>query len=99
MNFYVFVIFRGGGGGLAFFCQKTWGVAYTRGAAYTSEYGSTEYRLRSTEYNLKCSVHPVEYRIYNTAYRLLNTEYREGVIEGVCACDRERKRENEGVRE
>ena len=23
--------FEGGGGGLAFFCQKTWGVAYTRG--------------------------------------------------------------------
>ena len=36
---YVFAFFRGGGGGLAFFCQKTWGVAYTRGAAYTSEYG------------------------------------------------------------
>ena len=30
------------GGGLAFFCQKTWGVAYTRGAAYTSEYGSRD---------------------------------------------------------
>ena len=31
--------FEGGGVGLAFFCQKTLGVAYTRGAAYTSEYG------------------------------------------------------------
>ena len=27
-------------GGLAFFCQKTWRVAYTRVAAFTSEYGN-----------------------------------------------------------
>ena len=39
INFYEFVHFRGGWGGLAFSCQKTWGVAYTRGADYTSEYG------------------------------------------------------------
>ena len=26
-------------GGLAFFCQKTWGAAYKKGAACKSEYG------------------------------------------------------------
>ena len=31
--------FEGGGGGLSIFLSKDMGVAYTRGAAYTSEYG------------------------------------------------------------
>ena len=50
MNFNEFVLFRGGGG-LAFFCQKTWGVAYTRGAAYTSEYGTTLKFYNTVEVN------------------------------------------------